>query len=858
MLRLVCIWLCSLLYLLHPGTAYSTLPESPKILIFNSYHKGYLWSDAELNGIEGALLHAFPQADIRVEFMDTKRNTSEKYLDRLTSFFWEKYILKRLDLVIASDDSAINFMMESGRFIFPQTPIVFCGANAVDRSQLAKQKEITGVMEYADLQKTLDLALKLQPEAKKLIVINDNSISGKYVDAELRKLIPLYRSTLDVEIMPNLPIEKITHKLSQLSSDTIVLLLLYTQDDEGRYYELDQVAELISQASAVPVYSAWEFYFNHGITGGVLTSGFLQGEAAANIAVSILRGDKLENHPIVFNGGNTVKFDFRQLTRFNLPIDRLPREATISNISYGDKKNILLLHSYSASNPWSRSISEGIEEQFAQADLDYTLHIEFMDTKRYSDKGYLNLLARLFTVKYGSMDLDMIIVSDDNAYNFLLIQHKQLFKSVPVVFCGVNNLNQPQAALSENITGIVESYDVAGTLQLGLTLFPKTTGIFVINDDSVSGIANSTKAQAVIEQLPLPLNIEHSGALSMQELQLKLKTLDNNTLVLLGAFTTDKNNKRFTFSESAKLITESSARPVLSFWDFYLNHGILGGAITSGHEQGKAAAALAISILTGKDLTDQHLSEQRLIIPTIDYAISTKFGVQLQTIPSNTRIINKPLSFFNQYKAAFYTFLTLIGLLLLLSILLSTKVIIQKRKHIKLSDKAETDPLTGTKNRAFLSRALKVQMDTANENNTRFILCYLDIDNLKIVNDTLGHNAGDEYIMHTVASIRKHIRSYDTICRIGGDEFVIILPNYTSDKVQNLCHQVNRDLQRLYADAVPDIGISCGTSTYNPKNPVSEEVLLAEADKIMYQTKVKKKTQRTNSIQPLSIHHDNL
>ncbi len=854
----MCIWLCSLLYLLHPGTAYSTLPESPKILVFNSYHKGYLWSDAELNGIEGALLHAFPQADIRVEFMDTKRNTSEKYLDRLTSFFWEKYILKRFDLVIASDDSAINFMMESGRFIFPQTPIVFCGANAVDRSQLAKQKEITGVMEYADLQKTLDLALQLQPEAKKLIVINDNSISGKYIDAELSKLIPLYRSTLDVEIMPNLPIEKITHKLSQLSSDTIVLLLLYSQDDAGRHYELDQAAELISQASAVPVYSVWDFYFNHGITGGVLTSGFLQGEAAANIAVSILRGAHMEDHPIILNGGNTVMFDFRQLARFNLPIDRLPREATISNISYGEKKNILLLHSYSASNPWSRSISEGIEEQFAQANLDYTLHIEFMDTKRYTDKGYLNLLARLFKVKYGSMDLDMIIVSDDNAYNFILAQHKLLFNSPPVVFCGVNYLDEPQAALNKNITGVVESYDVLGTLQLGLTLFPETTRIFVINDDSVSGIANSQKAQAIIEQLPLHLYIEHSGTLSMQELQQKLKTLDNNTLVLLGAFTTDKNNKRFTFDESAELITESSTRPVLSFWDFYLNHGILGGAITSGREQGKAAAALAISKLTGKNSADQEFTEQQLIIPTIDYAISTKFGVQLQTLPSNTRIINRQLSFFNQYRTAFYTILVLIGFLLLLSIVLSTKVIIQKRKHRTLSDKAETDPLTGTKNRAFLTRALKGQMVTAKENNTQFILCYLDIDNLKVVNDTLGHNAGDEYIMHTVASIRKHVRSYDTICRIGGDEFVIILPSYTSDKAQHLCRQVNRELRLLYANSVLDIGTSCGISIYDPKAPVSANELLAEADKMMYQTKEKKKMQQTNTKRQVSAHYDNL
>ena len=134
----------------------------------------------------------------------------------------------------------------------------------------------------------------------------------------------------------------------------------------------------------------------------------------------------------------------------------------------------------------------------------------------------------------------------------------------------------------------------------------------------------------------------------------------------------------------------------------------------------------------------------------------------------------------------------------------------------------------------------------------------LDIDNLKVVNDTLGHNAGDEYIMHTVASIRKHVRSYDTICRIGGDEFVIILPSYTSDKAQHLCRQVNRELRLLYANSVLDIGTSCGISIYDPKAPVSANELLAEADKMMYQTKEKKKMQQTNTKRQVSAHYDNL
>lgn len=136
-------------------------------------------------------------------------------------------------------------------------------------------------------------------------------------------------------------------------------------------------------------------------------------------------------------------------------------------------------------------------------------------------------------------------------------------------------------------------------------------------------------------------------------------------------------------------------------------------------------------------------------------------------------------------------------------------------------------------------------MQTAKKNNSQFILCYLDLDNLKHVNDTLGHNTGDEYILQTVASIRKHIRSYDTICRVGGDEFVIVLPNYTVEKANHLCQMVNRDLQNCDILSTPNVGVSCGMSVYDPMNPVTEEKLIADADQMMYRKKQKNQLKET-------------
>lgn len=819
-----------------------TIPisSSPQILILNSYHKGYSWSDQIVNGIESRVLLRFPKADISVEYMDTKRNSSGWYMRKLSEVYQEKFSGVEFDLIFASDDNAINYLLSSGTDLFPDVPIVFCGANSIDKRLLLRKKHVTGVLEYADIGKTLDIALQLQPQVRKLLVVNDKTVTGENIGRELKRLLPEIGSKFEITYLEDLPVKLLAEELRQLSDDTFVLLLAYLRDKEGTYYDPSYSASVLSEASSVPIYSVWDFYFNHGIAGGVLTSGHLQGETAATMGLAILEGNPVEELPIVLHGGNQILFDYTTLQRFNLPIERLPLEAIVKNIKYSDQKNVLILNSYSADNSWTQSIMRGIQERLADSGLSVNTFVEFMDTKRFSSNSYLYMVAKLLAHKYGKTRLDAILVSDDHAYNFILRQRHALFGNVPVVFCGVNYLDETEHLGEENVTGVVESYDIIGTLQLGLSLYPETDTILVVNDDTTTGKANMQRLEDVLPQLPKSVKVNFIQQVSMQKLLQQLSVLNENTLVLLMSFTKDKNNHRFSYIESAEMISRASSRPVLGFWDFYLGRGILGGVITSGYDQGRAAGTLAVDLLEGQDILSLEVITKSPVRTTLDYRVLQRFGMERDNHEDNVVLLNKPPSLFDEYPGVLYTIVAIISLLVLLIAWQAIKIFFQNRSNRLLSEKAVTDPLTATKNRAFFMQSLSAHIASSLAENKSLVLCYFDLDNLKVLNDSLGHKAGDRYILSAVSIIQRHIRSSDVLCRVGGDEFVVLLPGCSRPKADRLCRHINADLELLKqsGELFEGAGISCGVSELDAGNPISPDQLIEAADQDMYTNKL--------------------
>lgn len=177
---------------------------------------------------------------------------------------------------------------------------------------------------------------------------------------------------------------------------------------------------------------------------------------------------------------------------------------------------------------------------------------------------------------------------------------------------------------------------------------------------------------------------------------------------------------------------------------------------------------------------------------------------------------------------------------------------ITKRKKMeeRLLTASITDPLTGLMNRrGFLDFAEK-QIDIAIRGKKNLSILYLDLNEMKSINDTLGHKAGDQALIDIADLLRKIFRSSDIIARIGGDEFTTLIVDPQSadiekiinNKIQNSLKTHNKEMKRDYT-----LSVSMGFAHFNPKRPSSIDKLMAQADSLMYEDKQRKRSRENTA-----------
>lgn len=177
--------------------------------------------------------------------------------------------------------------------------------------------------------------------------------------------------------------------------------------------------------------------------------------------------------------------------------------------------------------------------------------------------------------------------------------------------------------------------------------------------------------------------------------------------------------------------------------------------------------------------------------------------------------------------------------LMFLSYLLSLTKIKNKKVEELLKRQATIDPLTGLPNRQLFMDRLKQAILSSKRTNVLFALLFIDLDHFKAVNDTLGHAAGDKLLHEVSIRIQKIIRGSDTIARIGGDEFTVILNHIENETdairiAQLLIKSVSEPF--VFEEKEAKIGASIGIAMF-PRDGIKPAPLMEKADNAMYQAK---------------------
>jgi signal transduction histidine kinase len=305
--------------------------QKSRVLVLDSYHPYYTWSDNEVSGIVETLQKARPDSEPIVEYLDCKYFPKQDHFDHLRDLFVHKFKNMKIPLIMAVDNPALDFALKYRDEIFPGTPIIFCGINGFEPEMIAGQKNVTGVAELLDVRGTVEMMLQIHPGAREIFIIHDYTSTGLATRRQAEKDLKGLTGRVSIRYMDNVATSEMLRQIKSLPQTSLVFVLSYSRDSEGRVYDQARIAHLLGEQSPVPVYGGHEERIGHGIIGGSLLGGRLHGAKAAEMAVEVLGGRDIATMPVYTGKTTRTMFDYKLLTRFNIPLDRLPYNTILIN-----------------------------------------------------------------------------------------------------------------------------------------------------------------------------------------------------------------------------------------------------------------------------------------------------------------------------------------------------------------------------------------------------------------------------------------------------------------------------------------------------------------------------------------------
>jgi PAS domain S-box-containing protein len=332
---LICITAIAIFFVgLSASDSFAIGQEIKHVFVLNSYHRGYPFSDNEMRGIDDAFSKSGLAVEIYASYMDMKRiPTTRQYFRQLKELIKFGYKGIHFETIIACDNDALDFVRQYRNELFPGVPVVFTGINDFDGRMLDGRSDITGTSQSNDYAGTISIALKLRPATKSIVVVTDNTTTGKAHRSAVEKIRPDFSQSLGFTYLSlaDMTLEELAEKLSKLSGDSIVLLLHHSVDRTGTGHSIPDSASFLAKSASVPVFVVSDSRMGFGVLGGHLVSGYSQGETAAKMALKILGGIDVRTIPVLRESPNKYIFDYGVMQRFSIAESELPPLSTVIN-----------------------------------------------------------------------------------------------------------------------------------------------------------------------------------------------------------------------------------------------------------------------------------------------------------------------------------------------------------------------------------------------------------------------------------------------------------------------------------------------------------------------------------------------
>lgn len=337
------------------------------------------------------------------------------------------------------------------------------------------------------------------------------------------------------------------------------------------------------------------------------------------------------------------------------------------------EQHILLISSDHNTDNWNKNVEKGLQNAFSLSIKSVDIEYIYLDNKYYGNRQIEQQIADMINIKNMLRPFDLIILSDDIAFSFLIKKANYLLDEQTIIITLFDTSHLIKD--TKYITGFSEFIDYRNAFDVVLNLHPETKTIYFIGSDKnqfdkkiLQSIEND-----IVPILKNAYNIEFSINQTLTDIQSNLNHLNENSLIyILSENLSRKKRTPHSPAETARSVASSTSHPVYSFWYSHLGHGVVGGKMLNGFDLGNATAKLALDILNNENKKDLLTIKE---IPTsfiFDVEILDKFNIQSDKLPQWSRFINKKTLFQKNINLVFFI-LFIIAIIILLSVTLIYK-----------------------------------------------------------------------------------------------------------------------------------------------------------------------------------------
>jgi PAS domain S-box-containing protein len=303
---------------------------------------------------------------------------------------------------------------------------------------------------------------------------------------------------------------------------------------------------------------------------------------------------------------------------------------------------------------WTDNIVQGLRTAIG-ARKDVSLHIEYLDFWNYGNADQVRIFQEYLSAKYRGVPLDLAVVADDAALELFTRMRADVFSGVPLVCCGVNNLDPDRLARLGDATGVNEAMDILGTLDVARRLFPAAKRLVVLAADHGLGKINLDIFWNAYKKWPDPLEVREVLNLSPGSAREVLATIPEDAVALRLSSLEDLGGATMNRQESMELVSRWTKAPVFTCWDFDMGYGALGGRVVSASSQGRTAGELVRRILDGEKAGDIPPVMDSPNTVMLDFTQLERFNAPMSRVPEGAVVINRPFSAYDRYKGVIWS-----------------------------------------------------------------------------------------------------------------------------------------------------------------------------------------------------------